>query len=414
MTLQQFHVPTIRASLTLAAAGIALTLAACSSSNGPDLSDEPPLASLPDPRDREEATPDEDFLDPFAAEADDAAFAGPRIAAVNDRSPRANFGQLSVYGSVGNTPSSRRPYDGSENLMQVSHGVEGADFDPDISHQGDRIVFASTQHRRTADVYIKRIGSRSVTQLTADPANDVMPAISPDDSRIAFASDRAGSWNLYVMNATGGQSVQLTDDSAHELHPSWSPDGANIAYCRLGEVSGRWELWVLEVDNPAVKHFVGYGLFPVWSPAGDEILFQRARDRGDRLFSVWTIDFENGQGENPTEVIASSAAAIVNPTWSPDGRRIAFCTIPIPDHVDSDRPSVADLWIMNADGTGRANLTGGRFVNLMPAWARDNRIYFISDRSGRDSLWSVLPEKAIVAAGGRPDSNLATVPDDDQ
>jgi len=159
---------------------------------------------------------------------------------------------------------------------------------------------------------------------------------------------------------------------------------------------------------------VGYGLFPVWSPAGDEILFQRARDRGDRLFSVWTIDFENGQGENPTEVIASSAAAIVNPTWSPDGRRIAFCTIPIPDHVDSDRPSVADLWIMNADGTGRANLTGGRFVNLMPAWARDNRIYFISDRSGRDSLWSVLPEKAIVAAGGRPDSNLATVPDDDQ
>jgi TolB protein len=296
--------------------------------------------------------------------------------------------------------------------MIVSYGAHGADFDPDVSRDGDRIVFASTQHRPTADIYSKRVGARSITQLTSDPANDVMPAFSPTGGRVAFASDRAGSWDLYVMNRSGGQAVQLTGSDAHELHPSWSPDGSMLAYCRLGPVSGRWELWVMNTENPAVRHFIGYGLFPEWNPVSNKILFQRARERGDRLFSVWTLDFENGEGRNPTEVISSPAAAIVNPTWSPDGARIAFATITSPAHVYGDRPDSADLWIVDADGSNRANLTGGSFVNLMPSWGRDNRIYFVSDRSGRDSIWSVLPERAIIAAGGQPTRNLANVPDE--
>ncbi|TVQ32494.1 MAG: hypothetical protein EA376_05620 [Phycisphaeraceae bacterium] len=381
---------------------------------------QPPVAQLDETRKTETRRADrngESFFDPFSNEADSATDGErPRtIAATNRSRTWANPSSISVYGDLGGSSESDSVrYDGAENLMQITFSNEGADFDPDITKDGRFLVFSSTQHRPTSDIYIKRVGSRALTQLTSSPGNDVMPTFSPDGARVAFTSDRTGAWNIYVMNSNGGQAVQLTDDIAAEMHPSWSPDGSRLVYCRLGTTSNRWEVWVLDVANPAVKRFLGYGLFPKWSPTGDRILFQRSRERGERLFSVWMMDYVNGEGINPTEIISSSVAAVVNPTWSPDGRRIAFATIPNPQHELGERPYSADLWIVNLDGSGRANLTGGRFVNLMPVWGADNRILFVSDRSGRDSVWSLAPEKAILAATGPrtggSEQNLANVP----
>ncbi|PKL33497.1 MAG: hypothetical protein CVV40_00635, partial [Planctomycetes bacterium HGW-Planctomycetes-2] len=219
--------------------------------------------------------------------------------------------------------SSGARLDGAENLRQVSFAHEGADFDPALSRSGDTLYFASTAHSATSDIFSKGVDGRAITQLTADPANDAMPAVSPDGSRVAFASNRAGNWDLYVMAATGGQAVQLTSDSAHELHPSWSPDGSMLAYCRLGEASQRWEIWVTEVDKPAVRKFLTQGLFPDWHPAGNKILFQRSRDRGDRFFSIWTIEYVSGDAQSPTMIASSDTAAIINPRWSTDGAYIA-------------------------------------------------------------------------------------------
>ncbi|MFG0274026.1 MAG: TolB family protein [Phycisphaerales bacterium] len=317
---------------------------------------------------------------------------------------------VNIYGELpGNLGEiSARPADGqAENLHQISFALEGSDFDPVVSRDGSMLVYSSTQHSRTADIYRKPTDGRAITQLTMDPANDVMPAISPDGSRVAFASDRAGSWDLYVMNSEGGQAVQLTSDASHELHPTWSPDGKHIAFCRLGEVSGKWELWVVESNNPGVRTFLGYGLFPEWSPVDDKIAFQRSREQGDRFFSVWTVDFENSQAMNPTEIASSPVAAIVNPTWSPDGSFLAFATIPNPTHAYGEQPRYADIWITHLDGTGRANLTGGSFVNLSPTWSGTNEIFFVSNRSGRDNIWSVRPLQAIVASGRSANENFA-------
>ena len=63
------------------------------------------------------------------------------------------------------------------------------------------------------------------------------------------------------------------------------------------------------------------------------------------------------------------------------------------------KPEYADIWIQAIDGSSRTNLTGGWFVNLMPAWGPDGKIYFISDRSGVDNIWAIGPEQAITAAG---------------
>ncbi len=312
-----------------------------------------------------------------------------------------------------------------EGLIHVTYAAQGADFDPCVSHDGNMLVFASTQHRETSDIYVKNVKGRTVTQLTADPSHDVMPSISPDGQRIAFASNRSGNWDVFVMSAGGGQAVQLTSDFAHELHPSWSPDGTKLVFCRLGEISGRWELWVMDATGAATTEFVGYGMFPEWCPvpgtgaAGrDNILFQPSRERGDRAFSIWSVDYQPGDTSSPTEIASSRDAALINASWSPDGSRIVFATLNYDNLDEATTPSgtpASDLWLVGVDGTGRVSLTGGRFMNLMPSWGPDGRIYFVSDRTGVSNIWSVGTEKAIVAATGKPMSpaphnGIANVP----
>ncbi|MEM1165027.1 MAG: DPP IV N-terminal domain-containing protein [Planctomycetota bacterium] len=325
------------------------------------------------------------------------------------------------FGVFGGLPSSTAPgypantgFDDAENLTQVSFASEGRNFDPAVSPDGAMVYFASTRHAPTADIYAQQIGSTAVTKLTTSAAHDVMPAVSPDGDRIAFASNRNGSYDIYITNSDGGgQAAQITADSAHELHPTWSADGTLIAYCRLSNNSDRWEIWVADAINPGIQTFLTYGLFPDWHPTENRILYQRSRDRGDRYFSVWTIDYVDGEALAPTELASSSVAAVINPSWSHDGEFIAFSTILNPEQVLAGEPQVADLWVSKADGTQRANLTGGFFANLMPDWTPRGELVFISDRAGIENIWSVRPGRAIQAAsipGGDRNSRLADVP----
>lgn len=334
-------------------------------------------------------------------------------------------------------PAGREPIPESVNVTQVTFAHEGAAFDPVVSKGGEMVVFASTQHRPTADIYVQRRGSRVVTQLTNDPGHDAMPAISPDGSRIAFCSNRSGSWDIYVMDIDGGRALQITSDDAHEVHPSWSPDGRNLVFSRLGMTSGRWELWVTSANDASVSHFIGYGLFPEWCPeAGtgregtDQIVFQRSRERGDNAFGIWTLDYRDGTASNPTEIVSVANAAVITPTWSPDGRRLIYGMVPNDGSWgDGDKPRQANLYMIDIDGTNSVRLTEGRTLDLMPAWADGNTVIFASDRGGVENLWSFRVSEAVALAEGittqsapvevepatprAPVSRFANVPDGD-
>jgi TolB protein len=303
-----------------------------------------------------------------------------------------NTARIGMYGElVSYTPNASDKVDGAGNISPITTATEGACFDPAIDPTGQLLAFASTMHSPTADIYVRRTTARTHTQLTADPSDDVMPAFSPDGTRLAFASNRSGNWDLYVMPYGGGAAQQITSDADHELHPSWSPDGRTLVYCRLGSRSGRWEIWTVDVANPAVRNFLEYGRIPVWGPdvAHNRILFQRARRRGDRFHSIWTLDYVDGNATNITEIVSAANAALINPAWSPDGRRVVFSTVIDPTSADGIRPSRADVWVVNMDGTGRTAIAGGDHANFQPIWSPDNSIYFVSNRTGVDNIWSV-------------------------
>jgi TolB protein len=251
-------------------------------------------------------------------------------------------------------------------------------------------------------LYLKSVDGLAVTQLTSDRASDVQPVFSPDDTRVAFASDRASNWDIWVIRLDGGQPIQITDGLADEIHPSWSPDGRKLVYCSQPAQGGPWELWITEADGGSMRKFIGYGLFPQWSPVGDTILFQRSRERGSRVFSIWTLTLVDGEPRYPTEIASSPHQALTLPTWDRDGRRIAFTSVE--DVVGDDSPKTSaprqqlDIWLMSADGSGKVRLTDGHSANFAPAFSPDGRLFFTTDRSGRENIWSLVPMGTGAAA----------------
>ncbi len=285
--------------------------------------------------------------------------------------------------------------DGDRHLTQVSFASEGGCFDPDISRGGDWIAFASTQHAHASDIYLKRIGGKTMTQLTADPAVDRMPCFAPTGNALAFASNRSGNFDIYIKPTNGGAPIQVTSDTEDEYHPSFSPAGTHLAYCKINTQNQRSEIWIVEVKNPSVRHFVQYGVLPEWNPdpASQMLLFQKARQRGSRFYSIWTVEFAQGEARNPTEIVSASNAAVINPGWSPDGRQIVFATVVDPSENVSALPEQMDIWTINRDGTDRRGLTSGPHANYQPAWSTDGRIYFVSNRSGNQNIWSVIGDE---------------------
>lgn len=283
-------------------------------------------------------------------------------------------------------------------LLQHTTASDGSDFDPDIDHSGKLIVFASTRNSHNSHLYIKSVNGSTITQITDGPSNDAQPQIDPAGRRIAFASDRAGQWDIWVIDSSGRNPIQITNSPAPEMHPSWSPDGKRLVFCRVDPRENRNSLWVVELDNPGVKRLIGEGLFPSWSPDGGKIAYQRARARSSRYFSIWTLDIKDDEVLFPTEVAANPSGALIAPTWSPDGRQIAFTMID--PHQNGNAPATmrsrdaagrCDIGVVDVDGRGLQRLTEGPGQYFAPSWSTDGRIFFSSREDGCETIWSIKP-----------------------
>jgi Tol biopolymer transport system component len=314
---------------------------------------------------------------------------------------------VNVFGELNGIARGPGKLVGDEGFQQHTFTDEGYDADVSVDVTGKWMVFASTRHSAHAGIYLQRVDGTAVTKLTSDDSDNAFPSFSPDGKQIAFCSTRAGAWNIYVMDTEGRNNITITSGSTQCIHPSFSPDGSRLVYCALGARSNQWELWTIDLAT-SERRQIGYGLFPAWSPQRDvdRIAFQRARQRGSRWFSLWTLDLIDGEAHRVTEVAVSSNAAIVSPSWSPDGKRLVFATILDPNRNSQKTAAPArgeqDIWTVDVDGNDRQRITDGNGINLSPFWSKDNRVYFISNRSGNESIWSVRPSSGNTFTAQAP------------
>jgi len=313
--------------------------------------------------------------------------------------PESNAPKVNIFGEFDGVEHGEFGNGVQANFQQHTYVDEGYDGDVAVDPKGQWLVFSSTRHSEHSNLYLQKVDGLSVTELTSDNADDAFPTFSPDGRKIAFCSTRSGNWDIYVMDTDGRNAVQVTNSPAQEMHPSFSPDGTRLVYCTLGNRSGQWELWTVHLTT-GEKRMIGLGLFPTWSPAKDkdQIAFQKARGRGSRWFSLWTMDLVDGESRCVTEIAVSSNAAIVSPAWSPDGKRLSFATIVEPNKADGAKShGQQDIWTVNADGGNRQRVTDGNGVCSTPFWAANNRIFFISDRGGTECIWSALADHGMVS-----------------
>jgi uncharacterized repeat protein (TIGR01451 family) len=226
-----------------------------------------------------------------------------------------------------------------------------------IAPTGDQIAFASNRNG-SYDIFIMNADGSGLTQLTTDPASDeTQPAWSPDGVRIAFVRDA----DIWVMNADGSNPIGLhTIDLGSEFDfsssPAWSPDGGQIAYERDGAI------WVMNADGSGQHPLItnGTNADPAWSPDGTQIGFSRAVEGGSDL---WRYAVGGGSEVNLTN--DTGAASDTEPAWTPDGSEVVFAkqTLPVdlaigktdtPDPVFTNRALSYSVTVSN-ESPGQAD-----------------------------------------------------------
>jgi len=173
---------------------------------------------------------------------------------------------------------------------------------------------------------------------------------------------------------------RLTYDEAQDTSPTWNPDGKQIAFA--SKRTGSYRIWVMDADgsnlrilDPKTLHLSGYENNPSWSKRG--IVFESSRAGN---LDIWLMDSEGNSVRLTADEDCDALTCPVDmePSWSPDGKWIAFAS--------ADEPMKFDIWITKVDGSPTICLTTNESIDRYPRW-KGNEIVFTSTRSGGGDIY---------------------------
>ncbi len=271
---------------------------------------------------------------------------------------------------------------------KVSAGMVGSDRYPAPLPSGRGVIFSSDRHSRHFKLYLHGSEAGGTLKLTQGVGDDIYPTVAPDGGRAIFASDRDGHFRLYQIESLTGAATPrpLTEAGVNASHPSYDASGDRVAYMRESP-RGEWEVWILSLSD-GTERFITAGLFPEFHPRQNHLVFQRARDRDERWYSIYLFDIERGWEQ---ELVVGADWGAVHPSFSPDGNWIVFNSVGRSGGDASSGDFDRELWAITDRGQQRIRLTPTDRIEENPVWARDGQIYFTSKNGERDEIWRFTP-----------------------
>lgn len=197
-----------------------------------------------------------------------------------------------------------------------------------------QIAFASNRTGAPQIFIMNEDGSRP-RQVTNLPVGACQPDWSPDGERIVFISpcmERSEQYpgaKMYIVNVDGSGLIELDSSEEGDFDPAWSPDGSRIAFTSLRD--GSPQIYVLSLADTEVTRLTevssdvrlpDQSRQPAWSPTGTQLAYTgRSRITGGSL-QIWVM---SDVGVNPILLVRSGPVTWdSHPAWSPDGDFILY------------------------------------------------------------------------------------------
>jgi serine/threonine protein kinase len=234
----------------------------------------------------------------------------------------------------------------------------------------------------------------SFQQLTSFAGQEQFGSLSPDGEYITYAGDETGNWDIYLQRVGGQNPINLTKDSEFDdFEPAFSPDGKSIAFRSERQDGG---IFLMGATGESVKRLTNFGYYPAWSPDGKQIVictqnFSNPSFRSD-MSELWIVDVTSGQKKQ----ITKKAVDAIQPSWSHQGNRIAYWSVPV---------SQRDIYTISSNGDQPIQITDDPYVDWNPVWSPDGKyLYFSSDRGGSVNLWRILINEKTGEVQGVPEA----------
>lgn len=298
------------------------------------------------------------------------------------------------------------------NIKQLTFGGENAEAY--FSSDGKQLSFQSKRDGRGCDqIYTMNSDGTNVKMVSNGEGRTTCSFFYKDRKKLLYASTHLGgkdcppnpdfskgyvwaiypTYDIFVANADGSNAKPLTTTPGYDAEATISPDGKKIIFTSMRD--GDLDLYVMDKDGKNVKRLtteLGYDGGAFFSPDGKQIVYRsfhpkteaeiaRYKDRlahdliEPTVFEVWVM---NADGSNKRQVTKLSAASFA-PFFTPDGKRIIFCT----NYFATDaRKRNFDLALINVDGSGLERVTYNESFDGFPMFSPDGKkLVFASNRN---------------------------------